>query len=61
MVTDNREKRLSKLKNHLTERNHPPEKIYYKFTKCFQLKLNKKKKDLEKNNFHKDISSSPCY
>ena len=47
IVTDNREKRLSELKKHLIERNHPPEIIDYTFTKCFQPKLNKSK-DLEK-------------
>ena len=47
IVTDTREKRLSKLKKHLIERNHPPEIIDYTFTKCFQSKLNKSK-DLEK-------------
>ena len=47
IVTDNREKRLSKLKNHLIERNYPPETIDYTFTKCFQTKLDKNK-DLEK-------------
>ena len=47
IVTDNREKRLSELKKHLIERNHPPEIIDYTFTKCFQSKLNKNK-DLEK-------------
>ena len=40
IVTDNREKRLSELKKHLIERNHPPETI-------FLPKLNKNK-DLEK-------------
>ena len=39
IVTDNREKRLSELKKHLIERNHPPEIIDYTFTKCFQPKL----------------------
>ena len=47
IVTDNREKRLSELKKHLIERNHPPETINYTFTKCFQPKLDKNK-DLEK-------------
>ena len=47
IVTDNREKRLSELKKHLIERNHPPEIIDYTFTKCYQPKLNKSKK-LEK-------------
>ena len=47
IVTDNRETRLSELKKHLIERNHPPEIIDYTFTKCFQPKLNKSK-DLEK-------------
>ena len=47
IVTDNREKRLSELKKHLIERNHPPEIIDYTFTKCFQPKLDKNK-DLEK-------------
>ena len=47
IVTDNREKRLSKLKKHLIERNHPPEIIDDIFTKCFQSKLDKNK-DLEK-------------
>ena len=47
IVTDNREKRLSGLKKHLIERNHPPEIIDYTFTKCFQPKLDKNK-DLEK-------------
>ena len=54
IVTDNREKRLSELKKHLIERNHSPEVIDYTFTKCFQPKLDKNK-DLEKNNFYKDI------
>ena len=35
-MTDNREKRLSELKKHLMERNHPPETIDYTFTKYFQ-------------------------
>ena len=39
IVTDNKEKRLSELKKHLTERNQPPETIDYTFTKCFQPKL----------------------
>ena len=47
IVTDNRETRLSELKKHLIERNHPPEIIDYTFTKCFQPKLDKNK-DLEK-------------
>ena len=47
IVTDNREKRLSELKKHLIERNHPPETIDYTFTKCFQPNLDKNK-DLEK-------------
>ena len=47
IITDNREKRLSELKKHLIERNHPPEIIDYTFTKCFQPKLDKNK-DLEK-------------
>ena len=47
IVTDNRDERLSELKKHLIERNHPPEIIDYTFTKCFQPKLNKSK-DLEK-------------
>ena len=47
IVTDNREKRLSELKKHLIERNHPTEIIDYTFTKCFQPKLDKNK-DLEK-------------
>ena len=46
-MTDNREKRLSELKKHLMERNHPPETIDYTFTKYFQPRLDKKK-DLEK-------------
>ena len=41
IVTDHREKRLSELKKHLSERNHPPEIIDYTFTKCFQPQLNK--------------------
>ena len=55
IVTDNREKRLSELKKHLIERNHPPEIIDYTFTKCFQSKL--EKKDLKKKFFYKGISS----
>ena len=47
IVTDNSEKRLSELKKHLIERNHPPEIIDYIFTKCFQPKLDKNK-NLEK-------------
>ena len=47
IVTDNREKRLSELKKHLIETNHPPEIIDFTFTKCFQPKLDKNK-DLEK-------------
>ena len=47
IVTDNREKRLSELKKHLIERNHPPEIIDYTFTKCFQPKQDKNK-DFEK-------------
>ena len=39
IVTDNREKRLSELKKHLIERNHPPDTIDYTCTKCFQPKL----------------------
>ena len=45
--TDNRETRLSELKKHLLERNHPPEIIDYAFIKYFQPKLDKNK-DLEK-------------
>ena len=41
IVTDNRETRLGELKKHLIERNHPPEKMNYMFTKCFQPKLTK--------------------
>ena len=47
IVTDNRETRLSELKKHLIERNHPPEIIDYTFTKCFQPKQDKNK-DFEK-------------
>ena len=47
IVTDNRETRLSELKKHLIEWNHPPETMNYTFTKCFQPKLDKNK-DLEK-------------
>ena len=47
IVTDKREKRLSKIKKHLIERNHPPELIDYTFAKCFQPKLDENK-DLEK-------------
>ena len=47
IVTDNREKRLSELKKHLIERNHPPATIDCTFIKCFQPKLDKNK-DLEK-------------
>ena len=47
IATDNREKRLSEPKNHLIERNNPPETIDYTFTKYFQPKLDKNK-DLEK-------------
>ena len=47
IVTVNRETRLSELKKHLLERNHPPEIIDYTFTKCFQPKLDKNK-DLQK-------------
>ena len=47
IVTDNKKKRLSKLKKPLTERDHPPETIDYTFSKCFQPKL-EKNKDLEK-------------
>ena len=47
IVPDSREKRLSELKKHFIERNHPPEIIDYTFTKCFQPKLDKNK-DLEK-------------
>ena len=47
IVTDNRETRLSELKKHLFERNHPPEIIDYMFIKCFQPKLDKSN-DLEK-------------
>ena len=50
IVTNNREKRLSKLKKHLIERNQPPEVIDYTFTKCFQPKLDKNK-DLQKISF----------
>ena len=50
IVTDNRETRLSELKKHLIERNHPPEVIDYMFTKCFQPKIDKNK-DLEKRIF----------
>ena len=40
--TNNREKKKkSELKRYLNERNHPPEKIDYTFTKCFQPKLDK--------------------
>ena len=41
IVTDNRETRLSELKKHLIERNHPSEIIDYTFTKCFQPKIDK--------------------
>ena len=47
IVTNNRETRLSELKKHLIERNHPPEIIDYAFTKCFPPKLDKNW-DLEK-------------
>ena len=47
IVTDNREKRLSELKNDRIERNHPPEIMDYTFTKCFQPKQDKNK-DFEK-------------
>ena len=47
IVTDNREKRLSELKNNRIERNHPPEIMDYTFTKCFQPKQDKNK-DFEK-------------
>ena len=57
IVTDNKEKRLSESKNHLTERNHPPETINYTFTKCFQLKLDKNK-DLEKIIFTRTFNSN---
>ena len=50
IVTDNRETRLSELKKHLIEWNHPPETMNYTFTKCFQPKLDKNK-DLEKTIF----------
>ena len=43
IVTDNKKKRLSKLKKPLTERDHPPETIDYTFSKCFQPKLEKNK------------------
>ena len=46
-INDNTEKRLSELKKHLLERNHPPETIDYTFTKCFQQKLGKNE-DFEK-------------
>ena len=47
IVTYNRETRLSELKKHLIEWNHPPETMNYMFTKCFQPKIDKNK-DLEK-------------
>ena len=47
IVTDNRETRLSELKKHILERNHPHEIIDYAFMKYFQPKLDKNK-DLEK-------------
>ena len=55
IVTDNTETRLSELKKHLIERNHPPEIIDYTFTKCFQPKLDKNK-DLEKIIFTRTFS-----
>ena len=42
IISDNREKRLSELKKHLIERNHPSEIIDYAFTKFFQQKLKQK-------------------
>ena len=56
-VTDNREKRLTKVKKHLTERNHLPEIIDYAFTKCFQPKLDKNK-DLEKIAFTRTFNAN---
>ena len=53
IVTNNKENRSSELKKHLTERNYPPEKINYPFTKCFQPKL-EKKENLKKNHIDKD-------
>ena len=50
IVTNNKETRLSELKKHLIESNHPPEIINYMFTKCFQPKLDKNK-DLENKNY----------
>ena len=55
IVTDNRETRLSELKKHLIERNHPPEIIDYTFTKCFQPKQDKNK-DFEKIIFTKTFN-----
>ena len=43
IVTDSRETRLSELKKHFIERNHPPEIIDYTFIKCFQPNLNSNK------------------
>ena len=43
MVTDKRETRLSELKKHLIEGNHPTEITAYTFTTCFQPKLDKNK------------------
>ena len=42
-VTVNREKRLSKLKEHLIERNHQPKIFDYTFTKYLQSQLDKNK------------------
>ena len=43
IVTNKKEKRLSKLKKHLIERNRPPQIIDYTLIKCSQPKLGKKK------------------
>ena len=50
-VTNNRKKRLSELKIHLIEINHPPEIVDCKY---FQPNLDKNK-DLEKSSLYKDI------
>ena len=57
VVTDNRETRLSELKKHLIERNHPPEIIDCTFSKCFQPKQDKNK-DFEKLIFTRTFNPS---
>ena len=54
IVTDNREKRLSELKKHLIERNHPPEVIDLYIHQMLSTKI-RQKQGFRKNSFYKNI------